>query len=148
MNYEFTKLSEVESLNEVPENATVLAEVDGKIKRVPSGGLGGSGGVKTAIIKQQGYDELIAFLAGKLPYEPELGNSYSCTNMTFEEAYETMARGEFLSILMAYNGQINPCNVYFMGTYNGEPQISFIETGDYTCFIWSANGIKNQLVES
>lgn len=41
MSYEFTKLAEVEALTEVPENATVLAEVDGKVKRIPGSGLGG-----------------------------------------------------------------------------------------------------------
>ena len=43
MAYEFKKLSEVESLDTVPEGASVLAEVGGVIKRVPGEGLGGSG---------------------------------------------------------------------------------------------------------
>jgi hypothetical protein len=42
MAYEFKKLSDVEALTEVPENATVLAEVNGAIKRIPGNGLGGS----------------------------------------------------------------------------------------------------------
>lgn len=44
MAYEFKRLADVEALSEVPENATVLAEVDGSIKRVPSGGSGGGAG--------------------------------------------------------------------------------------------------------
>ena len=43
MAYEFMSLAEVEALSEVPENTTVLAEVDGSIKRIPGKGLGGSG---------------------------------------------------------------------------------------------------------
>ena len=43
MAYEFKRLADVEALSEVPENATVLAEVNGSIKRVPGNGLGGSG---------------------------------------------------------------------------------------------------------
>lgn len=43
MSYEFKRLADVETLSEVPENATVLAEVNGEIKRVPGNGLGGSG---------------------------------------------------------------------------------------------------------
>ena len=35
MAYEFMSLAEVEALSEVPENATVLAEVGGSIKRIP-----------------------------------------------------------------------------------------------------------------
>ena len=44
MAYEFKKLSEVESLTEVPEGASVLAEVNGDIKRVPKSEVGGAGG--------------------------------------------------------------------------------------------------------
>ena len=43
MAYDFVRLADVEALSEVPENATVLAEVNGSIKRVPGNGLGGSG---------------------------------------------------------------------------------------------------------
>ena len=43
MAYDFVRLADVEALSEVPENATVLAEVNGAIKRVPGNGLGGSG---------------------------------------------------------------------------------------------------------
>lgn len=42
--YNFRKLSEVEQLETVPENANAIVEVDGEIKRVAGGGLGGSGG--------------------------------------------------------------------------------------------------------
>ena len=54
MAYTTKKLSEVESLAEVPENATVLAEVDGVIKRIPGDELGG----KTIFINvtKTGYD--------------------------------------------------------------------------------------------
>lgn len=44
MAYEFKKLSDVTLLDSVPEGATVLAEVDGAIRRVPGDGLGGGGG--------------------------------------------------------------------------------------------------------
>lgn len=44
MSYEFTKLGAVEALTEMPENANALVEVDGAIKRVPAGDMGG--GVK------------------------------------------------------------------------------------------------------
>lgn len=41
MSYEFKKLGEVEALEEVPEGANALIEVDGAIKRVPGSNLGG-----------------------------------------------------------------------------------------------------------
>lgn len=48
MSYNFTKLTEVETLTKVPSNATVIAEVDGSLKRLPGSGLGGG---KTLILK-------------------------------------------------------------------------------------------------
>lgn len=60
MAYEFKKLGEVEVLEEVPEGANALIEVGGDIKRVPGSGLGGGGGIKTAIIKSSDYDNAIA----------------------------------------------------------------------------------------
>jgi hypothetical protein len=42
MSYEFKTLGSVEALTEVPENANALVEVDGAIKRVPGGALGGN----------------------------------------------------------------------------------------------------------
>lgn len=100
MAYEFQKLSEVEALSEVPEGASVLAEVNGDIKRVPGSGLGGSG-VKTAIIKSSDYDDTIsAFLNPVSPSAAAVQSvTYECINMTFEEAYETMASGEPLSVI-------------------------------------------------
>lgn len=44
MAYEFKNLGTVEKLNEVPENANAIVEVDGALKRVPGGALGGSSG--------------------------------------------------------------------------------------------------------
>lgn len=58
MAYEFKKLAEVEAMAEVPKGASVLAEVNGAIKRVPGDGLGG-GGIKTAIIKSSDYDNAL-----------------------------------------------------------------------------------------
>jgi hypothetical protein len=41
---EFKKLSEVEQIESVSDNATVLVEEDGEIKRVPKKEVGGAGG--------------------------------------------------------------------------------------------------------
>ena len=50
MAYEFKTLGSVEALTEIPEIANALVEVDGAIKRVPGGALGGSGGGETFIL--------------------------------------------------------------------------------------------------
>lgn len=100
MAYEFTKLTEVEALTEVPENASVFAEVDGEIKRVPGAGLGGENGIKTAIIKDSGYDNMISGIAPATAAAPEY--AFSCMNMTFEEAMQTLASGEPLTAVCMY----------------------------------------------
>lgn len=51
MAYDFRKLAEAEALTEVPEGTSVLAEVGGAIKRIPGGGLGGSGGAGGYVMK-------------------------------------------------------------------------------------------------
>lgn len=84
-----------EALEEVPEGATVLAEVNGEIKRVPGSGLGGAG-IKTAIIKDSYYDNTLAGVQAAVSAEEV---TYECINMTFEEAYETLANREPMSAM-------------------------------------------------
>lgn len=77
MAYEFQKLSEVEALTEVPEGASVLAEVNGDIKRIPGNGLGGNGD-KTLVIVDS------TFTNGGAP-RGGIATTYT-TNMTLDEA--------------------------------------------------------------
>lgn len=152
MNYEFKKLSEVESLSEVPENATVLAEVDGSIKRIPSSGLGGS--IKTAIIKQYGYDDAVAFLAssegdGGNPSVVNSDSDFDCINMTFEEAYETMAAGEPLDVILMSIGAYEPSTIVthvyivFTGIYAFGIPVIVLGDNNITLF-WTADGISTE----
>lgn len=92
---EMAKLAGVETLTEVPEGATVLAEVDGAIKRVPGAGLGS--GIKTAIIKDSNYDNA---LTGAAVAQTDAEVTYSCINMTYEEACEIFLNGEPLNIVL------------------------------------------------
>lgn len=93
---DFIKLSEVEALDSVPENANALVEVDGAVKRVPGSGLGGSGGIPTAIIKSSNYDET----ASGISTAAGLAVTYSCTNMTYDDAVAILAAGEPLNALL------------------------------------------------
>ena len=142
MSYEFKKLSEVAALTEVPEGAKVLAEANGQIVRVPGSGLGGSGGIKTAIIKSGDYDQT---LQGVQTFRSEA--TYSCINMTFEEAYDAMAKGEPMAVLMMatannniYNGH---CAVFFFGTLiNNVPCIGIEEPAASKKLFWTSDGIS------
>jgi hypothetical protein len=139
------KIVSSETLEEVPEGATVLAEVNGQIKRVPGAGLGG--GIKTAIIKDSRYDdELASMKQGKAMTPP----TYTCLNMTFEEAYETMENGEPLSVLGMFTTE-GPMTLYgilmFAGTIIfGVPCIYIVFAmpygGDPLGLYWTADGIS------
>lgn len=106
MAYEFMSLAEVEALPEVPENATVLAEVGGSIKRIPGEGLGGG---KSLIIT---YNPPTA-----APVEAIDDNGiYFSANMTFEEAFELFNNRELAGACMYYRFQGAPIllNIYLL----------------------------------
>lgn len=100
---DFVKLGEVEALDSVPDGANALVEVDGEIKRVPGGGLGGGAGIKTAIFRGivdsgSAASAISTLAAGdgarvddgssnKITFEAE------CLNMTVYEAAEIIASG-------------------------------------------------------
>lgn len=67
MAYEFKTLGSVEALTEVPENAHALVEVDGAIKRVPGGALGGNGDAWDIVITARpvGDDGLLVYSFAK-----------------------------------------------------------------------------------
>lgn len=142
MAYEFKKLGEVEALDEVPENANALVEVDGAIKRVPGSGLGGAAGIKTAIIKESDYDNAIAGVQTTAYAEI----TYSCINMTFEEAYATMAAGEPLAVMVMMNREGAMCIpgiAAFAGTmlgYEALMIVAYFNSSMVMSQVWTADG--------
>jgi hypothetical protein len=147
---EFKRLADVEALTEIPEGANAFVEVDGEIKRVPGEGLGGAGGFKTAVIKSDIYDMGLSDMSGSgrvgMP-EPEPEHTYSCINMTFEEAYATLESGEVLkAILMDVleGPMIFDLIVGFMGTYAGEPCIYLFHPLMQINLYWTASGISTE----
>ena len=105
MSYAFKKIGATNILENAPDNANVVCEVNGEVNRVPATKMGG-GGIKVAIIKQT-------------------GNTYSCDNMTYEEAVEYLTNGVpflififdgaeyMIAIVVSYDGTsvINIMNV-------------------------------------
>lgn len=73
MSYAFKKIGATNILENAPDNANVVCEVDGEVNRVPATKIGG-GGIKVAIIKRA-------------------GSNFSCDNMTYEEAVECLTNG-------------------------------------------------------
>ena len=60
--------------------------------------LGGSNsmGIKTAIIKEDGYDNILNGVATASVQ----ARSYTCTNMSFEEAWQSLLSGEPLAVML------------------------------------------------
>ena len=77
--------------------------------------------------------------------------TYECVNMTFEEAYQTMANGAPLSVVGMFVADL-PVNFYgticFGGTLAGVPMImvSFIDSAsEFSCNLyWTADGISTE----
>lgn len=94
MAYEFKRLADVEALSEVPENATVLAEVNGSIKRVPGNGLGGSGN-GIVIVMDDPNTSPTTFVSG--PSTPV----YTFTaNIDFADAMASFRNHEITSVVV------------------------------------------------
>ena len=98
MSYNFKNLADVELLEGVPEHAYAFVEVDGMIKRAPGTGLGGENGIKTVIIKDNYYDDVLSGNS-QAPMAVVGGPSNEfTTSMTFDEVMEILASGEPLQI--------------------------------------------------
>lgn len=143
MAKDFVKLSEVTVLEEVSDTASVLVEQNGEIYRAPKTQVGGAGGVKTAIIRDSEYLNAIAGVQTMITDAPVL--TYECINMTFEEAYETMANGEPLIVVDMLTKELARCGLcyaIFGGTFTfGVPCI--ILRGDTTLF-WTTDGLSTE----
>ena len=146
MATEFKKLSEVAALEEAAETAHVLIEENGEIYRVPKTAVGGAGGgIKTAIIRESRYLTTIAGLSTMAAKPPAV--TYECINMTFKEAYETMAKGEPLNVvgMLSSEGAINTQGlVMFTGTASGVPclMVLFKPTSSTIALYWTADGLS------
>ena len=146
MARDFVKLSEVTVLEKVSDTASVLVEQNGEIYRAPKTQVGGAGGIKTAIIRDSGYLNAIAGVSTMVDGGPAV--TYECINMTFEEAYETMANGEPLIVvgMLTTEGALNIQGVTaFLGTTTGVPCIVLrfmMGSSEIATLYWTADGLS------
>lgn len=153
---ELIELSKAEIVETPAEGATLFClNPDGTVNRVSAanvGGNAGSGGIKTAIIKDSLYDQTVAGVQSYASAEPEI--TYSCTNMTFEEAYETLASGEPMNVceMIVFKNLpiiLSDVVVMFAGTsVNNTPAIELsLDRTDLQLNInlyWTADGISTE----
>ena len=147
MATEFKKLSEVTTLEEAAETAHVLIEENGEIYRVPKTAVGGAGGgIKTAIIRDSRYLNAIAG-SSTMAVSSTPKYTYECINMSFEEAYETMAKGEPLNVVGMLMMGREPINMQgspgFLGTAEfGVPCLVVIFGNPALDLFWTADGLS------
>lgn len=132
-------------MEKVTDSTYAIVEENGTLKRVSGSNLGGSG-IKTAIIKQEGYDEMLAFMKGETETEPTIKDTiFTCTNMTFEQAYQIMGSGEPLSFMLMRAGEGCTQEILhgmFGGTVViGKPSI-VLSNGNNKSLFWTEDGIS------
>ena len=122
MSYAFKKIGATNILENAPDNANVVCEVNGEVNRVPATKIGG-GGIKVAIIKGT-------------------GSGLSCDNMTYAEAVEYLTNGvPFLVFLFNGAEYIIARDVYYDGTSKIEVRATN-KTGLKVVLYWTSAGIS------
>lgn len=161
MALDFKKIGDVELLEQVPDTANVVVEVDSAFKRVPGSNLGG-GGIKTAVIHiDLGMDEgepssLTKSSAGvSTPADnssaaPSIYTA-TCENMTFEEAKAILSAHHPLSVMMDFieSGNYICSPAAFVG-HISDVDVIAIQPGEPAgteLFYWTADGISTQAPE-
>ena len=121
MSYAFKKIGATNILENAPAEANVVCEVNGEVNRVPATKIGG-GGIKVAIIKQTGA-------------------TYSCDNMTYEEAVEYLTNGVPFLIFIFDNTQYKIARgAFYDGTSSIEIYAADYLNGNIT-LLWTSAGI-------
>ena len=127
MSYAFKKIGATNILENAPDNANVVCEVDGEVNRVPAIKIGG-GGIKVAIVKQT-------------------GSTYSCDNMTYEEAVGYLTNGVPFLIYIFYGTRYTIVATAKYSSSND--RIEFFgkdDMGKTIVFHWTSAGITDVTV--
>ena len=125
MSYAFKKIGATNILENAPDNANVVCEVNGEVNRVPATKIGG-GGIKVAIIK-------------------DTGSGLSCDNMTYEEAVEYLTNGVPFLIFIFIGAEYRIARAV---SYNGTSKIEVRVTNKANLsvvFYWDSAGISTAM---
>ena len=122
MSYAFKKIGATSLLENAPDNANVVCEVNGEVNRISATKIGG-GGIKVAIVKQT-------------------GSTYSCDNMTYQEAVEYLTNGVPFLIFIFENTQYKIARgAYYDGTSKIEVYAATSSNSNRT-YSWTSTGIS------
>ena len=100
MAYDFQKLADVELLEEVPDGASAFVAVDGIVKRVPGSGLGGGGGIATAILRFDSESNASAKAVKRIAAIPVNKLPITCDNYTYAQARAVLESGNPLTAMI------------------------------------------------
>jgi len=139
----YKKITDVEVMDEVTENSMALVNENGVLKQVPCGAGFGGGGVPTAIIKRNDYDNALAGVAAVV--EQSEAYTYTCTNMIFDEACQIIMSGQPIQVIfmVANNG----CPAYEVGyniVYDPTASLIYAETNTNIYVFWTSDGISTE----
>ena len=146
MAYDFQKLADVELLEEVPDGASAFVAVNGDVKRVPGSGLGGGGGIATAILRFGSESNASTNTAtmkasisvNKLPI--------TCDNYTYAQARAMLEAGNPLTaVLYEFHGNSALCS-YSLNVSLTEQYIAILFYsigGSFVSRYWNADGFFN-----
>ena len=139
----YKNITDVEVLNEMPEGATALVNDDGELKQVACEKMGSpiiGGGVATAFFKQDGYDNVLAGVA-VAHAAPE--RTYTCINMTFDEACQVVMSGQPIEVIFMTT---RDGGLFFQPAYNvvygATPRLIYAETDTGISVYWTSDGIS------
>lgn len=141
MAYDFQKLADVELLEEVPDGASAFVAVGGTVKRVPGSGLGGGGGIATAILRFGSESNASTNAATMAVATPVNELPITCDNYTYEQARAVLEAGNPLTamIFMSQNnmsGWLSCSPIAFSDNYIS---MMFINSDGLTVY-WNADG--------
>lgn len=122
MAYDFQKLADVELLEEVPDGASAFVAVDGTVKRVPGSGLGGGGGIATAILRFGIESNVSTNAVTRAVHRPVNKLPITCDNYTYEQARAVLEAGNPLTSMIftsenSMSGWISCSRIAFSDNY-------------------------------
>lgn len=144
MAYDFQKLADVELLGEVPDGASAFVAVNGDVKRVPGSGLGGGGGVATAILRLSSESNASAKAVKREVIQPTVNKlPITCDNYTYAQARAILEAGNpFAAVLYEFHGNSALCS-YSLNVSLTEQYIVitfYSLKGPSTSRFWNADG--------
>lgn len=141
MAYDFQRLADVELLEEVPDGASAFVAVDGVVKRVPGSGLGGGGGIATAILRLASESNASTNAVTWASSNPVRELPITCDNYTYEQARAVLESGEPLSaMIFMSNGNMSGWTSFFSVALSADSIAMGFNIDNGLSIYWNANG--------